>query len=126
MREAGLSAIKSFPYYRKHNDVAFRLNLPPQLRIHPVFHSSLLEPYQDSTIPGRIKQPPPPIELEDGPEYEVVAILDSKLVRIKLYYLVNWLGYNPNELTSVSSILVLNRSRCLVTSALFIVSPIPI
>ena len=89
-------------------------------------HSSLLEPYQDNTIPSRIKQPPPPIELEDGPEYEVVAILDSKLVRIKLYYLVNWLGYNPNELTSVSSILVLNRSRCLVTSALFIVSPIPI
>ena len=73
--------------------------LPPQLRIHPVFHSSLLEPYHESTIPGRITQPPPPIELEDGPEYEVAAILNSKIVRNKLYYLVNWLGYSPSEHT---------------------------
>ena len=80
------------------NDVAFRLDLP-QLRIHPVFHSSLLEPYQESTMPGRITQPPPPIELEDGPEYEVAAILDSKIVRNKLYYLVDWLGYSPSERT---------------------------
>ena len=51
----------------KINDVAFRLELPPQLWIHPVFHSFLLEPYQDNTIRDHIKQPPPPIELEDGP-----------------------------------------------------------
>ena len=65
-----------------------------------MFHSSLLEPYQDSTIPGHIKQPSPPIELEDRPEYEVVVILDSKIVRNKLYYLVDWLGYSTNESTS--------------------------
>ena len=64
-----------------------------------VFHSSLLEPYQDSTIPGHIKAPPPPIELEDGPEYEVATILDSKIVHNKLYYLVDWLGYSPSEHT---------------------------
>ena len=58
------------------NDVTFRLDLPPQLRIHPVFHSSLLEPYQDSIIPDRITSPPPLIELEDGIEYEVAAIRD--------------------------------------------------
>ena len=63
------------------------------------FHSSLLEPYQDSTIPGRITQPPSPIELEDGHEYEVAAILDSKIVRNKLYYVVDWLGYGPSERT---------------------------
>ena len=50
-----------------------------------------------NTIPGRITQPPPPIELEDEPEYEVAAIIDSKIVRNKLYYLVDWLGYSPNE-----------------------------
>ena len=64
-----------------------------------MFHNSLLEPYQDNTIPGRIKQPPPPIKLEDGPKYEVAAILDSKIVRNKVYYLVDWLGYSPNERT---------------------------
>jgi hypothetical protein len=81
----------------KINDVTFHLDLPPQLRIHLVFHSSLLEPYQDNTIPGSIIQPPPPIELEDGPEYEVAAILDSRIIRNKLYYLVDWLGYSPSE-----------------------------
>ena len=85
-------------YIRSHN-VVFRLDLPSQLRIHPVFHSSLLEPYQDSTVPGRIKPPPPPIELEGGLEYEVAAILQSNIVRNKLYYLVDWLGYSPSERT---------------------------
>ena len=77
-----------FRIIRKINDVAFRLELPPQLRIHP-----------ESTILGRITQPPPPIELEDGLEYEVAAILDSKIVRNKLYYLVDWLGYSPSDRT---------------------------
>ena len=64
-----------------------------------VFHSSLLEPYQDNTIPDHITPPPPPIKLEDGPEYEAIAILNSKIVRNKLYYLVNRLGYGPSERT---------------------------
>jgi hypothetical protein len=32
----------------------------------------------------------PPLQLADGPEYEVASILDSKIVRSKLYYLVDW------------------------------------
>ena len=39
------------------------------------------------------------IEFADGPEYEVVSILDSKIVRGKLYYLVDWLGYSPSDRT---------------------------
>ena len=88
-----------FCIIEKINDVTFRLDLPPQLRLHPVFHSSLLETYQDNTIPNRITPPPSPIKLEVRPEYEVVAILDSKIIRKKLYYLVNWLGYSPSEHT---------------------------
>ena len=83
----------------KVNDVTFRLDLPPHLRIHPVFHSSLLEPYKANTIPDRVTPPPPPLELDAGPEYEVVVVLDSKFVRNKLYYLVDWLGYSPSERT---------------------------
>ena len=52
---------------------------------------SLLEPYKDNTIPDRVTPPPPPLELDTGPEYEVAAILDSKFVRNKLYYLVDGL-----------------------------------
>ena len=91
-----------FDHFRingKFNDVTFLLDLPPQLWIHPVFQSSVLEPYQESTIPYHITPPPPPIELEDEPKYEVVVILNSKIVPNKLYYLVNWLGYSPRERT---------------------------
>ena len=83
----------------KINDVTFRLDLPPHLRIHPVFYSSLLEPYKANTIPDRVTPPLPPLELDAGPEYEVAAILDSKFVHNKLYYLVDWLGYGPSERT---------------------------
>ena len=81
------------------NDVAFRLDLPSHMRLHPVFHCSLLEPCATTTIPHRIVPPPPVVQLADGPEYEVAAILDSKIIRNKLYYLVDWLGYSPTDRT---------------------------
>ena len=68
------------------NDVTSRLNLPTHMRLHPVFHNSLLEPCRTSSIPNRVVPPPPSVQLVDGPEYEVAAILDSKIVRNKLYY----------------------------------------
>ena len=67
----------------------FRLDLPIHMHLHLVFHCSLLEPCATSTIPHRIMPPPPVVQLIDGLEYEVAAILDSKIIRNKLYYLVD-------------------------------------
>ena len=69
------------------------------MRLHLVFHVSLLEPYASNSVPGRVVPPPPPIEFDEGPEYEVKSILDSKVVRNKLYYFVDWLGYTPADRT---------------------------
>ena len=74
-----------FVINRKINDGAFLLDLPPQLRIHLVFHNSILEPCRVSSIPNHTTPPPPPIESEDGLEYEVAAILESNIVHNKLY-----------------------------------------
>ncbi|MBW0519890.1 hypothetical protein O181_059605 [Austropuccinia psidii MF-1] len=64
--------------------------LPPQASIHPVFHISLLEPVKTSTIPNWNQEPPPPIIIEEEEELEVSQILDSKIKRGKLWYLVEW------------------------------------
>ena len=76
---------------------SFRLNLPTTMHIHPVFHVSLLEPYVPNTIPGRIQPAPHPIQVDGFPEFEVRAILDSKIRRRKLLYLVDWVGYDISD-----------------------------
>ena len=37
--------------------------------------------------------------MEVGGELVGEVLLDSKIIRNKLYYLVNWLGYSPNDRT---------------------------
>ena len=88
-----------FNILAKVSDLARRLELPSYLRkVHPVFHISLLEPARPDKTPGRKQAPPPPVELADGPEWEVEEILDSKLIRNKLHYLVSWKGFQDDEL----------------------------
>jgi hypothetical protein len=80
--------------------LAYRLELPKRMgRIHSVFHVSLLEPYHENQWAGRVQEPPPPEEIEGELEYEVKEILDSKVVRGRLKYLVEWVGYGPEECT---------------------------
>ena len=77
---------------------AYRLQLPPSMKIHNVFHVDRLEPYVANTIPNRVQPPPPPVEVESDLEYEVEQILDSKVdhrYRDPLFYLVRWVGYGP-------------------------------
>ena len=88
-----------FRIIAKINPVVYRLELPSHFKIHNVFHVSLLEPHHSSQIPGRYPSPPPPIELSTGEEYEVDQILDSRIRRRQLQYLVLWKGYPLSEAT---------------------------
>ncbi len=67
--------------------VACQLELPPQFKIHNVFHVSLLEPYHENPIPECHREPPVPVEIEGQEEFEVQEVLDSKKIRGKLLYL---------------------------------------
>jgi hypothetical protein len=49
------------------------------MKIHPVFHVSLLEPYHASTIPSRVLEPPSLIEFNGEQKYEMEEILNFKL-----------------------------------------------
>ncbi|MBW0482588.1 hypothetical protein O181_022303 [Austropuccinia psidii MF-1] len=63
--------------------------LPSQWNsIHPVFHIALLEPVKKSTIQNLHQKPPSPIIIEEEKEREFSKILDSKINRGELWYLV--------------------------------------
>lgn len=86
-----------FKVKEKVSNLSYRLELPSTMRIHNVFHISLLSPFFPDEIEGRTQPPPPPVIVEEEEEYEVAQILDSGRVRGKLHYLVRWKGYSPSE-----------------------------
>ncbi|MBW0555408.1 hypothetical protein O181_095123 [Austropuccinia psidii MF-1] len=76
---------------------AYHLKLPQQWKsVHPVFHVSLLEPVKQSNIPNQYQLPPPLVIVEEQEEWEVAQVLDSKLKRGTLWYLVEWKGFNED------------------------------
>jgi len=89
-----------FTILAKVNEVAFKLGLPKNMRVHDVFQVSLLKPYS----PDPHHTPPPPPDVVDGElEYTVERVLDHRdrrqgrcLVR---EYLIRWTGYGPEHNT---------------------------
>jgi len=65
---------------------AYKLNLPLSMRIHNIFHISLLELYHNNMLPSQRTQPPAPILIAGEPEYELELIIDSRLHYGKLQY----------------------------------------
>ncbi|CAJ0940723.1 unnamed protein product [Ranitomeya imitator] len=77
------------------NPVSFHLALPASFAIHNVFHRSLLRRYVAPMVPP--VDPPAPVLVEGELEYVVEKILDSRISRRKLQYLVKWKGYGQED-----------------------------
>ena len=80
------------------------------MQVHPIFHVSLPEPAAQDPLPGQ-QPPPPPVEIDGKQEWFVDSILDSRMFRRRLEYLVKWtrfdhpnfkLAGNINELEAVT------------------------
>jgi hypothetical protein len=101
-----------FRILEKVGTLAYRLELPPASRAHPVFHVSLLHP---ATV-NEFSKPEENFEIRPVPvtqegEYEVASILDSRLRRSRLQYLVEWAGLPRSEATWEDSINLQNCSE---------------
>uniref|UniRef100_A0A803SXF4 Gypsy retrotransposon integrase-like protein 1 n=1 Tax=Anolis carolinensis TaxID=28377 RepID=A0A803SXF4_ANOCA len=88
--------IGPYPVVAQLNPVTFKLQLPCSMRIHPVFHRSLLLP-ADGVRPDVDRPAPTPILVDGEEEFEVQDILDSRFHRRRLQYLIDWVGFGPEE-----------------------------
>jgi hypothetical protein len=79
--------------------VNYRLELPTQWSIHPVFHIDLLTPYKETIMHGPNFTRPTPELIDGEEEYSVEKILDSRRFgrRRRLQYLVKWEGYPDSD-----------------------------
>lgn len=82
--------------------LAYRLELPSNLRIHPVFHVSALKAYK--SFPSNYTPPPLPSVIDGHVEYEVDCITNTRKEGRNREYLVHWAGYNESTWENVKNI----------------------
>ena len=91
-----------FSVEQKIGSSAYRLKLPPELKVHPVFHVSLLKPYKGD---GSVQPPAAPLYFNDENEahYEVEEVLQCREKkrgnRVYRSYLIKWAGYGHEHNT---------------------------
>jgi len=81
--------------------VAYKLALPPQWTIHPIFHASILTPYVETKEHGENYSRPPLDLIEGNEQYEVETIRSHRCHGRKkqLQYLIKWKGYPKSDNT---------------------------
>ena len=100
-----------FKVLEKRGNRAFKLDISPGWKIHPVFQVSLLEPYNVSDRPNREQTQREPEDVEGELEWEVEKIVKSEIITYtrkvrrvdkefkELCYFVNWAGCSEDENT---------------------------
>jgi transposase InsO family protein len=91
--------IGPFKVTKRIGDVNYELKLPNTMKIHNVFHVSLLRSHQVTTtaefpLPRQFNRPPP---VSGDDEWEIEAITDMKIVDGVRLFKVHYKGYDINE-----------------------------
>lgn len=80
--------VESYKILDEDGNIAYKLDLPPFLTVHPVFHVSVLEPFQDGH-PGHIQETPTATTVEGEEQYEPERVVDSRIHDGKPQVLIN-------------------------------------
>jgi len=95
----------------KKGEQAFKREISPRWKIHPIFDVSLLEPYRASAREGREQPPRVPEDIEGDLKWEVERIVKSEIITYtrkvgrpnqgfkELGYFIKWKGCAKNENT---------------------------
>jgi hypothetical protein len=91
--------IGPFTIVEKFGTLTYRLKLPANIRVHPIFHISQLKQFRNpASFPGRLPQPPPaPFEIGNDQYYHAERLLAHRRRRGRDEYLVSWLGYSADQ-----------------------------
>ena len=72
---------------------SWKLELPSNWKIYPVFHSHSLRRFVADPLPGQVQEPPAAIQLlPEQDEWEIEEVLGAKLLNRKLHYQIKWKG----------------------------------
>ena len=83
-----------FPITQVISRTSYQIKLPPQWKIHNIFHATLLTPYKETALNGNQNQEPTPELIDGQPEWEVEQILRVRRYRRQVQYLVRWKGFS--------------------------------
>ena len=93
-----------FTIKEKLSDLNYKLDLPSNWKIHPVFHVDKLRPYHEDPANLNFTRPPPNL-VGGEEEYKVEEILDADYKNQQgrrqkvLHYFVKWKGYHSKDNT---------------------------
>ena len=93
--------IGPYTIIEQHFPVSFRLELPPSMKIHDVFHVDRFRDYKPSpeSLGPRAPSQPPPEIIDNEEQYEVETILDHQYRNRRKEYLIKWKGYSREQST---------------------------
>ncbi|PKI46331.1 hypothetical protein CRG98_033274 [Punica granatum] len=94
-----------FQVLQRVGNVAYKVELPKKLKLHPVFHVSMLKPFQeDKEDPSRADSSCAPIGAKAAYDQDVEQILADRVMRKrwckpKHEYLIKWKGLPESEVS---------------------------
>lgn len=89
--------LSPFKVLKQIRDLDYCLEIPPFLKVNPVFYVSWLSLWHNNGI--NMPLPSEPVTVQSEEEYKVNMIIDSHVFWHQLQYLVYWKGYSKGDNT---------------------------